>query len=72
MFDMKEKDWKPWRAVFNKGFSTEHFLSLVPSMVKETVVYAQTFRNLAEKKEIFSLDSTSLRYMMDVIGRTIL
>ncbi|KAH9224746.1 sterigmatocystin biosynthesis P450 monooxygenase StcS [Leptodontidium sp. 2 PMI_412] len=72
LFDMQEKDWKPWRAVFNKGFSAEHFLSLVPSMVKETIVYAQTFRDLAQKGEMFSLDSTSLRYVMDVIGRTIL
>ncbi len=72
LFDMREEEWKPWRAVFSKGFSTEHFLSLVPGMVKETLVYAQTFRDLAKKQEMFSLDSVSLRYMMDVIGRTIL
>ncbi|KUJ23773.1 sterigmatocystin biosynthesis P450 monooxygenase StcS [Mollisia scopiformis] len=72
LFDMREAEWRPWRSVFSKGFSTEHFLSLVPGMVKETMVYAQTFRDLAEKGEMFSLDTISLRSMMDVIGRTIL
>jgi hypothetical protein len=58
--------------VFNKGFNTEHFLSLVPSMVKECQVYAETFRDLARKKEMFYPGTVSLRFMMDVTGRTIL
>ncbi|TVY18274.1 putative sterigmatocystin biosynthesis P450 monooxygenase [Lachnellula arida] len=69
LFDMKEADWRPWRTVFSKGFNG---LGLVPGVVEETQVYAQTFRDLARKKERFSLDMVSLRFLMDVTGRTIL
>lgn len=72
LFDMREDEWKPWRAVFNKGFSAEHVLSLVPGMVKETVIYADTLRQFALKGDMVYLDSITLRYTMDMIGRTIL
>ena len=42
MFDLPEKVWRPWRAVFSKGFSAEHVLSLIPGMVDETTVYCNT------------------------------
>ena len=72
LFDMPEEDWKPWRAVFNKGFSVEHVLSLVPGMVQETVIYADTLRSLAHKDEMVFLDIKTLRFTIDMIGRTIL
>ena len=72
MFDMREHDWKPWRAVFSRAFSTEHVLSLVPDMVEETRVYCETLRELAEQKEMFQLDLVTLRFTIDVIGKTIL
>ena len=72
LFDLPEDEWRPWRTVFSKGFSTEHVLSLVPGMVKETVVYSETLRELARKDAMFYLDTITLRYMMDMIGRTIL
>jgi cytochrome P450 len=33
IFDLDEKSWKPWRAVFNKGFQSDRMYSLVPHMV---------------------------------------
>ncbi|KAF7868680.1 hypothetical protein EAF04_005210 [Stromatinia cepivora] len=30
LFDMPEDEWKPWRAVFSKGFNNEHFQKLGP------------------------------------------
>jgi cytochrome P450 len=72
LFDLPEKDWKPWRTVFSKGFNADHVMSLVPGIVKETVVYAETLRGLARKGDIFCLDTTTLRFTMDMIGRTIL
>ena len=72
LFDLPEKEWKPWRAVFSKGFSNDHILSLVPGIVKETVVYSETLRSLARKGEMFYLDTLTLRFTMDIIGRTIL
>ena len=72
LFDMPEKEWKPWRAVFNKGFSAEHTHSLIPHIVEETKVYAEKLRELAGKDEMFFLDPITLRFCMDVIGTTIL
>ena len=72
LFDLVEKDWRPWRAVFNKGFNTEHIWSLVPDMIETTSIYCDTLRKLARKGDIFALDPTTLRYTMDLIGKTIL
>lgn len=72
LFDLPEKEWKPWRAVFSKGFNPEHILSLVPGIVKETLVYSETLKGLARGGEMFYLDTTTLRFTMDMIGRTIL
>lgn len=72
LFDMREHEWKPWRAIFSRAFSAEHILSLVPAMVDETMVYSETLQKLAEKDEMFYLDLTTLRFTIDVIGKTIL
>ena len=72
MFDMAEPEWKPWRAIFSKGFNNEHFVSHLPGMIEETNVYAGILRGHAQKEEMFSLDLVSLRFMMDMIGRTLL
>ena len=42
LFDLPEKEWKPWRAALSKGFNADHILSLVPSIIKETLVYSRT------------------------------
>jgi len=72
LFDLDEKDWKPWRAVFNKGFDSDHMYSLVPNMVEEVKVFAQTLQNIAVKEELCFLDPTTLRFTIDMIGRTVL
>lgn len=72
LFDLVEKEWRPWRAVFNKGFSTEHISSLVPGMISTSNIYCDTLRKLAQKGDIFLLDPTTLRFTMDLIGRTLL
>ena len=72
LFDMAEKEWRPWRAMFNKGFSTEQVTNLVPHLLQETEVYKEKLRGLAQKKEMFYLDLVTLRFTMDVIGQTIL
>lgn len=71
LFDLPEREWKPWRAVFNKGFSADYSVSLVPGMVEETEWYKERLRMLAKEGRIFSLDDVTLRYAMDLIGRTI-
>ncbi|KAK4213585.1 sterigmatocystin biosynthesis P450 monooxygenase StcS [Rhypophila decipiens] len=72
IFDMGEEEWRPWRAIFNKGFQGDHIMSFVPAMVQETMVYAETLSKAAAKGEICFLDPITLRFTIDMIGRTIL
>lgn len=72
LIDMEEKEWKPWRGIFNKAFHSDRVMSLVPDIVQEVLVYAQTLRGLAETGELCFLDPITLRFTIDVIGKTIL
>ena len=72
LFDLGEKEWRPWRTIFARGFGAEQVSSLVPGMVKETLVYCKILEEKARKGEIFSLDATTLRFTIDLIGKTIL
>ncbi len=72
LFDMAERDWKPWRGIFNKAFASDHLLSLVPGMVEECLVYRAKLRQYALDKSMFYLDPLTLRLTMDLIGQTVL
>lgn len=47
-------------------------MALVPSMVEETMTYVKTLRGYAERREMCFLDPVTLRFMIDMIGRTML
>ena len=72
LFDVPEHKWRPWRAVFAKGFSPDHILSLVPGIVEDTLVYCETLEGLALNKTMFHLDPITLRFTIDAIGKAIL
>ncbi|TGO36222.1 hypothetical protein BHYA_0132g00310 [Botrytis hyacinthi] len=72
LFDMPEESWRLWRAVFNKAFNNEHFQKLVPGMVKQIEVYKDILREHAKNGDMFYLDTTTLRFTMDLIGKTIM
>ena len=68
LFTMVEQQWKPWREIFNPGFSASYILEQVPHIVHEVLVYSEILREHARKGDIFSLDETSLSLTMDMIG----
>ncbi|KAL8833872.1 MAG: hypothetical protein Q9170_004049 [Blastenia crenularia] len=72
LFDMAEKEWKPWRQIFNKGFSNDQTTNMVSHVLKETEVYKKTLRRFAKQEKMVFLDLVTLRFTMDVIGQTIL
>ena len=72
LFDLPEKEWKPWRQLFNQGFSAGQNLSLVPLIVEESLTYCETLRKLARQGDIIKFDAITLRYIMDVMGRTMM
>ena len=41
-------------------------------MIDETLVYSETLQKLSKEDRMFSLDLTTLRFTIDVIGKTIL
>lgn len=72
MFDAPPQQWKPIRSLFGPGFSTAHLMTLVPSMVEQTLTYCETLRRHAREGDMFMLDPTTLRFIMDIIGKTVL
>jgi cytochrome P450 len=72
LFDMPENEWRPWRSVFNKGFNDQHLITLIPGMVKQSIRFCETLRYLAREGKMFQLDPVALRFMLDMIGQTIL
>ena len=72
LFDLPGKPWKYWRGVFNRGFSAETVMDLVPGMVQDTMKYRDTLVKLAHKGDVFQLDSITLRFTLDFIGRATL
>jgi cytochrome P450 len=72
IFDAPGGQWKSLRALFNRGFSANHLLPLVPDMIEEAEIYCSILRGHAKKGDMFYLDPTNLRFMLDVIGRAAL
>ncbi len=72
LFEMPETEWKPWRAIFNKAFASSHLLSLVPGLMDDAQVYLDILRQHARAGDMFYLDPVTLRFMIDIIGRSVL
>lgn len=69
---MSEKEWRPWRAIFSPGFSNTYLTGLIPHMVEETMIYNIILREHAQRREIFELDTVTLWFTMNLIGRVAL
>ena len=72
MFDMSVEEWKPWRALFNPGYSAANLLTHVPHIVEETLVYREILKDHAEKGDMFQLNNITLRFTLDLIGKAVL
>ncbi|TVY73120.1 Cytochrome P450 monooxygenase aflN [Lachnellula suecica] len=72
LFDMSAEEWKPWRALFNPGFSAKNLITHVPNVVEETLAYRDVLAECAKNGEIVQLDDITLRFTMDLIGRAVL
>ena len=70
LFTLPVPEWRHWRGVFNKGFSAEYTLSLIPGVTEVTKVFCNSLREHARKADVFLLDPLTLRFMMDLIGKT--
>ena len=72
LFTMKEREWKPWRTVFNPGFSVSSIIDQIPHIVKEMQVYYEILKEHAQAQQVFQLDETTLALTIDIIGHVML
>lgn len=72
LFDMSAEDWKPWRAMFNPGFSATNLLTHIPGVIEETLVYRDILAAHARNGDVFQLDHITSRFTMDLIGHSVL
>lgn len=69
---MDGQEWKYWRDMFNPGFSASHLMTLVPDIVKETVVFLDVLNGHATKQDVFRMKNLTDNLAMDVIGKVVL
>jgi cytochrome P450 len=66
LFTMMDQEWKPWRAIFNPGFSAAAMLDQVPAIVDSVSIFCNHLQQKASSG-IFELEELTLRLTMDVI-----
>lgn len=69
---MDGREWKMWRNIFNPGFSASHLITVVPDIVKETLMFCKVLQQYAESQSVFSMKNLTDNLAMDVIGKVVL
>jgi cytochrome P450 len=66
------ESWKRTRALFNPGFAMGHLMTLVPSIVNDTLIFRQILDGYAASGEIFSMERAAARLTVDIMGHIVL
>lgn len=69
---MEGQMWKRWRNIFNPGFSLAYLTTLVPVIIKETMVLCDILRDLAATDAVFPMKDLTDKWTMDIIGKVVL
>ncbi|MCJ1466436.1 hypothetical protein MMC07_005055 [Pseudocyphellaria aurata] len=72
LVSMEGQEWKYWRNMFNPGFSASHLMTLVPDIIKETMVFLDILNDHAIKQDVFRMKDLTDNLAMDVIGKVVL
>lgn len=72
LFDMSVEEWKPWRALFNLGYSAANLITHTPHIVHQTLVYREILADHAKRGDVFQLNNITLRFTLDLIGQVVL
>ena len=72
LFSMPEQDRKPVRATFNSAFSNKSVAGFMEHIVGESLVYRPILAGNARKRNLIEMDTVTLHFTMNLIGRTIL
>jgi cytochrome P450 len=72
LLTMEGKEWKTWRAIYNPGFAAGHLMTMVPGMVEDAQIFAETLKKYARAEGLFELEEVCARLTIDIIGRVVL
>ncbi|KAF2703867.1 cytochrome P450 [Pleomassaria siparia CBS 279.74] len=71
LVSMEGAVWQRWRNVFNPGFSTQHIMNQVPTIVDCVEIYAQILDRHASENDVFRLEEEATKVTIDVIGKVV-
>ena len=72
LISMEGMLWKKWRGVFNPGFGAAYLTTLVPEMVKESLVFCDILRARVPGGGMFQLKPLTDNFTVDVVGKLVL
>lgn len=64
-------EWKALRKTFNHGFSSQHLMTLLPTMLAQISTFTNHLDSLSKSGEVFSLVSLTMDLTFDIIGAVI-
>ena len=65
-------NWKKSRSLFNSSFSLTHLMTLVPTIVDDTLIYRQTIGEHADAGDVRPIEEDLARLMIDIMGHVVL
>lgn len=71
LISMNGEDWKTWRGLFSPGFSANHMMDLVPTIVDSVEIFCELLRERAGAG-VFSLSGMTMRLTMEIITKVTL
>ncbi|KAI1385113.1 cytochrome P450 [Hypoxylon trugodes] len=64
--------WKSLRKTYNHGFSLQHLLTFLPTMLDKTIIFTKHLDMLSSSQDKFSLVSLTTNLTFDIIGAVIM
>jgi cytochrome P450 len=66
------EQWKKIRSLFNPGFSLAHLMTLVPSIVDDTMIFCEVLGEHADSGEVRPIETAAAHLTIDIMGHIIL
>ncbi|KAH7127134.1 putative P450 monooxygenase [Dendryphion nanum] len=63
--------WKQWRAIFNPGFSVQHLMTQVSTIVDCVETFVDILDEQAVKNKVFRLEEDATKVTIDIIGKVV-
>ena len=71
LFTKRGAEWKRQRSWFAPAFSMAHLLTMVPSIVEETMIFREKLTQHSISGDIFPMTEATVRLTIDVICRSV-